>query len=114
MEKYEITQIITKLTVLEDDLKKYNAIKKQYDDMKTKLYEAMVEHDVDKLIAPNGTQFSLVRETHGESIPVVKFDENRFKREHPELWDEYQWFTHDYKAGRRGYVRITVPKEAAE
>lgn len=110
MEKNEIANIVTQITVLEDDLKKYNALKKRYDDMKAELYEAMLEHEVDKLIAPNGTQFTLVKETPSESIPVVKFDENRFKKEHPEMWEDYQWFTHDYKAGRKGYVRITIPK----
>lgn len=110
MERYEIETVVNQLTVLEDDLQKYNAIKKQYDDMKARLYTAMVEHEVDKLIAPNGTLFTLVKEKPDENVPVVKFDETQFKQEHPELWDEYQRLTHEYKAGRRGYVRITIPK----
>ena len=110
MEKNEIAKVVTQITVLEDDLRKFNAIKKQYEDMKHKLYEAMLEHDLEKLIAPNGTQFTLIKATEDQYPEVVKFNEARFKEEHPDMWDEYQWLTHDYKAGRKGYVRITIPK----
>ena len=110
MDRNELIRITTALAALEDDLKKFNEIKKQYDDMKAKLTEAMVEADLDKLVAPNGTQFTLVRAVEAESIPVVKFNEAQFKKDHADLWEEYQWLTHDYKAGRKAYVRITLPK----
>lgn len=110
MDHNELVRITTQLTALEDDLKKFNEIKKQYDDMKARLTEAMVEADCKKLIAPNGTIFTLVDAVESESIPVVKFNEAQFKKDYPELWEEYQWMTHDYKAGRKAYVRITIPK----
>lgn len=110
MERNELVQITTQLTALENDLKQFNVIKKQYDELKAKMYEAMVEADLNKLIAPNGTQFTLVRGTEPEYPAVVKFNEAEFKKDHPDLWEEYQWMTHDYKPGRKGYVKITLPK----
>lgn len=110
MERNELVKITTQLTALEDDLKRFNEIKKQYDALKQRMYEAMVEADLNKLVAPNGTQFTLVRGTEPEYPAVVRFNEDQFKRDHPELWEEYQFMTHDYKPGRKGYVKITLPK----
>lgn len=110
MDRNELVRITTQLTALENDLKRFNEIKKQYDDMKARLTEAMVEAGLNKLVAPNGTQFTLVKAVESESIPVVKFNEAQFKKDHLDLWEEYQWMTHEYKAGRKAYVRITIPK----
>ena len=98
------------LTVLENDLQKYKAIEAQYKELREKITNAMVENDVQKLIAPNGTIFTLVAGKPDEWNPVVKFDEQKFMKDYPELWDEYQYFTKDYKPGRKAYIRITVPK----
>lgn len=110
MEKNELVNIATQLVTLEDDLKKFNEIKKQYDNMKAQLTDAMIEAGLLKLIAPNGTIFTLVAAKPDENIPVVKFNEAQFKAEHPDIWEEYQWMTHEYKPGRKAYVKITIPK----
>lgn len=110
MERNEIAIMCHQLTVLENDLQKYKAIEAQYKDLRDKITNAMVENDVQKLIAPNGTIFTLVPEKESESVPIVKFNEAQFKADHRDLWEEYQWMTHDYKPGRKAYIRITVPK----
>ena len=110
MERNEIALMCHKLTLLEDGLKKYKEIKEQYDQLKQRITDEMVDANVQKLIAPNGTIFTLIAERESESVPVVKFNEAQFKADHRDLWDEYQWMTHDYKPGRKAYVRITLPK----
>lgn len=110
MERNEIAIMCHQLTLLENDLQKLKTIEAQYKDLREKITNAMVENDVQKLIAPNGTIFTLIAGRPDETIPVVKFDEARFMREHKDLWDEYQFFTHDFKPGRKAYIRITVPK----
>ena len=110
MERNEIAVMCHKLTVLEDDLQKFKKIEAQYKELREMITTAMVENEIDKLIAPNGTVFKLIPERPDEFPPIVKFDEARFKRDQPELWEEYQMFTHDYKPGRKAYIRITPPK----
>lgn len=108
--KEELRKISNQIVAMENDLAVYKQIKTYYEQAKARLFEGMQQNGIDKFITENGTQFTLVKGQPDVYEEVTKFNEAKFKEEQPELWEEYQWTTTEYKAGRKGYVRITLPK----
>lgn len=105
----ELVALSEKALALENRMAEFKVIEKQYKDMKQALFEAMIKHDVKSWQMPNGTRITRVDGTEASTETVTEFDLDAFKAENTELFAKYQKTVTKKKAGRAGYVKITMP-----
>lgn len=106
----ELIELSNKVLGMEQQLQAFKVLEKQYKETKQQLYESMVEHNVKKWTTLNDVQITRVDGTPSTLKTVSVFNEARFKKEHPELYNEYLEEQTKEKSGRAGYVKITLPK----
>lgn len=106
----ELITLSNKLLAFERQLAAYKALEKQYEDMKQQLFEAMQKHDVTSWETANGVKITRVDGVEATTEIVTNFDEAMFATDYPDLYGEYLKETVKKKNGRKGYVRISVPK----
>ena len=105
----ELVVLSNKAVALEAQMAEFKALEKQYKEMKQALYEAMQKHDVKSWQMPNGTRITRVDGTEATTETVTEFDVEAFKAENTEMYERYQKTVTKKKAGRAGYVKITMP-----
>ena len=117
----DLTELSNKVLQLENELKVYDNLKKQYDTFKEQLRQAMINNNVKKWTTPNNTQITLIADSPDKEVEVEYYDEDKFIQEHTELHQNYHNTLAMYKTtkieikkGRKGYVKITQPKEEQE
>ena len=101
----ELTVIDNKLELLEDgikQIKKFQKAKLQLDFMEEELkkmfLEKMEETGIDKYTSPDGT----FKVTYVPETIAKRFDSTKFKKEHEDLYEEYQT-----ELTRKAYVRMS-------
>ena len=100
----QLMPIAQQIMGLENSIAQAQAIVKQYDDLKKEMCKQMEEHNVKSWTMPNGTKITLVAK--GEDKIYFAFDEDRFKKEHEDLYGEYQ--ISKLRKGKSAYVRVTA------
>ncbi len=105
----ELVALSQKAVALENRLAELKAVEKQCKEMKQTLFEAMQKHDVKSWQMPNGTRITRVDGAEASTETVTEFDVEAFKEENTELFEKYQKTVTKKKAGRAGYVKITLP-----
>lgn len=106
----ELIELSNKVIVFETRLAEYKKLEEQYKEMKQKLFEAMVKHDVKSWQTVNGTKITRVDGTEATVEIVKEFNAAKFKEENPDVYDRYLEDVKKKKAGKSGYVKITLPK----
>lgn len=104
----DLTELSNKIVVLENQLVEMKKVELQVKELKTQLKVAMEKNNIKKWETPNGVKITLVAD--GEDKIVKKFNEQLFKENNLDLWDEYSEDV--VQKGKTGYVKITLPKEA--
>lgn len=104
----DLTELSNKVVALENQLAEMKKTEKQLKELKTQLKNAMESNNVKKWETPNGVKITLV--AGGEDKVVKKFNEDLFKENNLDLWDEYS--EEVVQKGKVGYIKITLPKEA--
>lgn len=114
----KVVKLANKVLLLEEELKGYDELKKQYDSFKEELRQAMITNKIKKWETPNGTTFTLVLDTPDTEIEIESYDEDKFIKENIELHEtyhnklaEYKIVKKQIKKGKKGSLRITLPKE---
>ena len=107
LQPIEVVEYANKVLALEQQLESMKQLEKELKSAKTELKRLMQENDVKKWITPNGTKITLIPD--GEDTIVSAFNEKKFAEEKPDIYAEY--LEEKLKAGRSGYVRVTLPKE---
>ena len=102
-----LTELSNKVVALENQLAEMKKIEAQTKELKAQLKAAMENNNIKKWETPNGVKITLVDD--GEDKIVRKFNEQLFKDNNLDLWDEYS--EEVVQKGKPGYVRITLPKE---
>lgn len=110
-ENKDIVAISNRIEYLEDALKAYKDLEKELKDTKEQLKEAMVKNEVDSWKTNRGTKFTLVADTPETEVEVEYFDEINFRIENPGLYQKYLKTRVERTGGKKGYVRVTLPKE---
>lgn len=114
----EIAVLVKKVVDLEKALEESKKIDTQLKEVKEKLKNAMQKNELYKWETPNGTKITLIpdKEDIEEEISVI--NEEKFEQENSELVKEYKETRLKYKEfktvvtkGKKGYLRITLPKE---
>ena len=104
----EVVEYAEKVILLEQKLQNMKMLEGELKSAKAELKRLMQENGVKKWITPNGTKITLVPD--GEDTIVSAFNEKKFAEEKPDIYAEY--LEEKLKAGRSGYVRVTIPKES--
>lgn len=102
----DLTELSNKIVVLENQLTDMKQIELKSKELKSQLKSVMEKNNVKKWETPNGVKITLVAD--GEDKVVRKFNEQLFKENNLDLWDEYCEDT--IQKGKAGYVKITLPK----
>ena len=103
----DLTELSNKVVALENQLAEMKKTEKQLKELKTQLKNTMESNNVKKWETPNGVKITLVAD--GEDKVVKKFNEDLFKENNLDLWDEYCEDT--IQKGKAGYIKIILPKE---
>lgn len=96
---------------LEVQLSSFKKIEEQYETVKQRLYESMVNNNIKKWTTNNGIKIIRVDEILPTVEIVKEFDIEKFKLENEETFNNYLIDKEKIKKGRSGYVKITLPKE---
>ncbi len=107
----DIVALSNRVVQLEIRMAEYKEFEKQYKEMKDALYKAMLEANVKTWNMPNGTKITRVDGTPASVKIVEEFDVSKFKEEQAELYRAYTKEVAKETAERKGYARITLPKE---
>lgn len=107
----DITSITKRVVQLEERLKAYKEIENQIKSEKEKLRLAMLEHKVKSWETPNHIKVTLVADTPAKTTVKQVFNEDKFKEENTDLYNSYVEDKEVKSNGRKGYVKITIPKE---
>lgn len=114
----EVISLSNKVVELEKKLALMKTIEEEKDNTKKELKESMEKYGIKRWTTPNGIKLTLVEDKADEEIKVDAYDEDKFIEENLELHEEYHNKLAEYKVtkievkkGRKGYVKITIPKE---
>ena len=117
----DIKEIAEQVVALENELATFKAIQDKYDKAKAELKTAMENQGLKKWTTPNGTQITLVLDSPDKEVEEEYYDEDKFIAENTELHQQYHNKLAEYKEtrkvikkGKKGYVKITLPKEDKE
>lgn len=106
----DLSKIAHEVIALENQLKNYDIIKKQYEDLRTTLHEEMTKAGKKNWEMPNGTLITNVLD--GEDTIKKVFDEKKFKEENQEQYEKY--LIDKVTKGRKGYVKITYKEKESK
>jgi len=108
-------QIATQILEIENQIANYKILQKELETkaekFKSNLMNLMIERGVTSWKTPNKITFTVVAEKEPEEVIEKKFDIDLFKEKEPTLYEKYSKEEKKMKAGRKGYLRITLPKE---
>lgn len=107
----EIQNYAYEIQNIEDRLKIYKKLEKEQEELKTKLYEGMLNAGIKTWTTPNNIKITLVEEIPVSVIEEEKFDEETFKKENEEEYKKYLKKVEKKKSGKKGYVRISIKEE---
>ena len=106
----ELIELSNQVALLETKLAGFNELKKQYDDFKLKLFEAMEEYNVKTWLTNNGTRITRIATTEDKVETIKEFNVEKFKIENAETYNQYVEEKEIIKKGKKGYVKITLPQ----
>lgn len=108
----ELVAISQKVVEIERRMAEYKALETEQKKVKQALFEAMTKHGVKTWETPSGIKITRVDAVEGTTEIVTEFDTESFKAENPALYEMYQHDVEKKKAGKSGYVKVTLPKGA--
>lgn len=109
---HDLTEISNRIIAFEQQLSMMKETEKKIKAEKERLKIAMETAGIPHIETSNGYKLTLIPDSPETVVKVSKFNEEKFKADHPDLHDEYTEIKNELKAGKKGYVRITAPKEA--
>lgn len=107
----EIPEITKRIIAFEQQVSRMKELEKKIKDEKDRLKTAMERAGVKKWETPNGYKITLIPDTDDTVVQEESFNAEKFMAEHPELVEQYTETKAVIKKGKKGFVRITAPKE---
>lgn len=107
----EIPEITKRIIAFEQQVSRMKELEKKIKDEKDRLKTAMERAGVKKWETPNGYKITLIPDSDDKIEQEESFNAEKFMAEHPELVEQYTETKDVIKKGKKGYVRITAPKE---
>lgn len=106
----EIIELSNQVIKFEQQMIAFKILEAQYQELKGKLFSAMTEYQVKKWTTNNGIQITRVDGSEDKIITVNKFNEDKFKSDHADIYEQYVEQVEQTRKGRSGYLKITLPK----
>ena len=106
----ELIELSNKVAIFEKQIAEYKKIEAEYKAFKEKLYQAMEEYKVVKWTTNGNFQITKVAKKDDVTVTESVFNVDKFKEEHPEIYQQYLEEKETIKKGKVGYVLITPPK----
>lgn len=106
----ELLEITNSIEKIESELKTFRELQKQYESFRQKLFDTMTKNNVIKYVSLGGIRFTVVSASNDKTEIVLKFNEDKFKAENPELYKKYVEQIEKTTKGKSSYLRITLPK----
>lgn len=106
----DIAYFAQNMLYLEEKLKEYESIKKEYEAQKQSLYDAMNKQGIPSWRTEHGILLTVVAPIVATTETKTVFDADKFSEEHPRLYKKYSSEETVTKSGRKGYIKITYPK----
>ena len=100
-------KLVAQLEELENKVKELKMFEEQFDELKNKLTELMLEKNAEYFITPHGLKFTLVKSTPRTTINLV-FNVDKFKNEHQEMYNKYVERVEKTSAAKKPYVRMSI------
>ena len=107
----EIPEITKRIIAFEQQVSRMKELEKKIKDEKDRLKTAMERAGVKKWETPNGYKITLIPDSDDKVEQEESFNAEKFMAEHPELVEQYTETKAVIKKGKKGFVRITAPKE---
>lgn len=107
----EIPDIASRIVAFEQQLAMMKEVEKKVKAEKERLKDAMEIAGVKKWETPNGYKITLIPDSEDKAEQEEFFNADRFMDDHPDLVEKYTETKTVIKKGKKGYVRITAPKE---
>ena len=104
----QILDFENEILIQENTLKE---LKNKKEESSSRLLKLMIERGVKTWETPNKIKFTVVEPKEPETKIVTKFNENKLKEINLELYESCLEKIEKISNGRKGYLRITVPKE---
>ncbi len=108
----ELVAISKKVVEIERRMADYKALETEQKKVKQALFEAMTKYNVKTWETPSGIKITRVDAVESTTETVTEFDAETFKAENPALYEMYRHDIEKKKAGRAGFVKVTLPKGA--
>ena len=100
-------KLVAQLEELENKVKELKVFEEQFDEVKNKLKDVMLEKNAEYFITPHGLKFTLVKSTPRTTIDLV-FNVDKFKTEHPDIYNKYVERVEKTSAAKKPYVRMSI------
>ena len=107
----DVTEIASRIVAFEQQLSRMKELEKKVKSEKDRLKDAMERAGVKKWETPNGYKITLIPDSEDTVVKEESFNAERFMAEHPEIVEQYMETKNVIKKGKKGYVKITSPKE---
>ena len=104
----QILDFENEILIQENTLKE---LKNKKEESSSRLLKLMIERGVKTWETPNKIKFTVVEPKEPETKIVTKFNEDKLKEINLELYESCLEKIEKTTNGRKGYLRITVPKE---
>ena len=100
-------KLVAQLEELENKVKELKMFEEQFDEVKNKLTDVMLEKNAEYFITPHGLKFTLIKSTPRTTINLV-FNVDKFKSEHPDIYNKYVERVEKTSAAKKPYVRMSI------
>ena len=100
-------KLVAQLEELENKVKELKMFEEQFDEVKNKLTELMLEKNAEYFVTPHGLKFTLVKSTPRTTIDLV-FNVDKFKSEHPDIYNKYVERVEKTSAAKKPYLRMSI------
>lgn len=100
-------KLVAQLEELENKVKELKMFEEQFDEVKNKLKDIMLEKNADYFITPHGLKFTLIKSTPRTTIDLV-FNVDKFKTEQPDMYNKYVERVEKTSAAKKPYIRMTI------
>lgn len=108
----EIISLGSRVEQLEKRMIEYKKLEENYKQAKEELRQKMLAKDIKTWTLTNGTKLTAMADVEPKEKKVKAFAVARLKDEMPEVYEKYTFIHTEITSGRKGSLRVTLPKEA--
>lgn len=108
----EIISLGSRVEQLEKRMIEYKKLEENYKQAKEELRQKMLAKDIKTWTLTNGTKLTAMADVEPKEKKVKAFAVAKLKDEMPEVYEKYTFIHTEVTSGRKGSLRVTLPKEA--